>query len=460
MSRLKPPGWLCGVMSLLVPGLGQVVAGSHARGLFILSTLAAALASISWQQMPTLLIFVAFAWLWNALDAYRVAQGAPLMVLPIVVALLAVFYTVGWHVTEIEPSALFGRAGRVEPIVTGLLTPDFVTREQNIRQEQIPFEVNCSDNPPSTFTALADDAVLSLSTSCGSVGDAVRISGRGLWPDTEVELWWVNPMGQAQRLTQAGEPIVMPTDARGMFAAGVTVPQAVPLSHDTGDPQDHAVEIRQAQIVGGWQLSENGRLVLEKMSETIAIALVATTFAVVFAVPLSFVAASNLMRANPVTITLYYIVRTLMNITRSIESLIIAIIFVVWVGLGPFAGVMALTIHSIAALGKLYSEQVESIDPGPLEAMRAAGATWAQMVVYGVFPQVFPPFLAFSIYRWDINVRTSTILGFVGGGGIGFLIVQWQRLNQWEAIGAAFWTIVIIVSLLDFASAHARARLV
>jgi phosphonate transport system permease protein len=195
------------------------------------------------------------------------------------------------------------------------------------------------------------------------------------------------------------------------------------------------------------------------MGETVAIALVATTFSILFAIPLSFLAARNLMSGNPVMVAVYYIVRTLLNIVRSIESLIIAIIFVVWVGLGPFAGVMALTLHSIAALGKLYSEQVESIDFGPIEAIRSTGANWWQIVMYAVLPQVVPPFLAFTIYRWDINVRMSTILGFVGGGGIGFLIVQWQRLSQWQAIGAAFWSIMIVVAILDYVSAKARERI-
>ena len=196
------------------------------------------------------------------------------------------------------------------------------------------------------------------------------------------------------------------------------------------------------------------------MAETIAIALTATTFAIILAIPLSFVAARNLMSGNPVTLLVYYIIRTVLNIVRSVESLIIAIVFVVWVGLGPFAGVMALTVHSIAALGKLYSEQVENIEFGPIEAIRATGATWWQIVIYAVLPQVVPSFFAFTLYRWDINVRMSTILGFVGGGGIGFLIVQWQRLSQWPAIGAAFWSIMIIVALLDYVSAKARERLV
>jgi len=118
------------------------------------------------------------------------------------------------------------------------------------------------------------------------------------------------------------------------------------------------------------------------------------------------------------------VIRTILNIVRSIESLIIAIVFVIIVGLGPFAGVLAIAFHSVAALAKLYSEVIEGIDPGPIEAIRATGANWAQVVRYAVIPQIIPPFTAFTIYRWDINVRSSTIIGFVGGGGIGFYLVQ------------------------------------
>jgi phosphonate ABC transporter permease subunit PhnE len=156
----------------------------------------------------------------------------------------------------------------------------------------------------------------------------------------------------------------------------------------------------------------------------------------------------------------YSVVRTLMNIVRSIEPIIWGIVAVIWVGLGPFAGTFALTIHSVAALGKLYSEAIESIDPGPLEALQSTGANRLQTVVYAVIPQILPPFISFTIYRWDINVRMSTILGLVGGGGIGFILIQWMRLYQWEAVGIAVWLITITVAALDYVSSNIRERFV
>ncbi|MCK4804299.1 MAG: phosphonate ABC transporter, permease protein PhnE, partial [Spirochaetes bacterium] len=176
--------------------------------------------------------------------------------------------------------------------------------------------------------------------------------------------------------------------------------------------------------------------------------------------PISFLAARNLMAGSWITMSIYYLTRTILNIIRAIEPLIWALIAVVWVGLGPFAGIIALTIHSIASLGKLYSEAIENIDPGPIEAIQATGATWLQTIMYAVVPQMVPPFVSFSIYRWDINVRMSTIIGLVGGGGIGFLLVQYIRLLDYRSAGIAVWFIAITVAMLDYVSSEIRQRFV
>ena len=114
--------------------------------------------------------------------------------------------------------------------------------------------------------------------------------------------------------------------------------------------------------------------------------------------------------------------------------------------------------HSIAALGKLYSEAIESIDPGPVEAIQATGANWLQTVWYAVIPQIVPPFVSFTIYRWDINVRMSTVIGMVGGGGIGYLLIQWIRLLDYRSAGIAIWFIAITVAILDFVGSEIRNR--
>ena len=164
--------------------------------------------------------------------------------------------------------------------------------------------------------------------------------------------------------------------------------------------------------------------------------------------------------AVPTGLVVYYISRTILNILRAIEPLIMAIVFVVWVGIGPFAGVMALTLHTIAALGKLYSEQVENISQGPIEAVTATGANRLQTIIYAVVPQIVPPYIAFTIYRWDINVRMSTIIGFAGGGGIGFLLQQNLNLLKYRQASVQMIAIAIVVSTLDFISAKIRERIV
>ena len=156
----------------------------------------------------------------------------------------------------------------------------------------------------------------------------------------------------------------------------------------------------------------------------------------------------------------YYMSRTLFNTLRSIEPLVMVIVFVVWVGFGPFAGSLALSLHTAAALAKLYSEQVESVMSGPIEAIRATGATRMQTIIYGVVPQIVPPYLSFTMYRWDINVRMSTIIGFAGGGGIGFLLQQNINLLQYKDAAAQMLAIAIVVATMDWISARLRERLV
>ncbi|HEY5650450.1 MAG TPA: ABC transporter permease subunit [Acidimicrobiia bacterium] len=156
----------------------------------------------------------------------------------------------------------------------------------------------------------------------------------------------------------------------------------------------------------------------------------------------------------------YTVARTVFNTLRAIEPLVMAIVFVTWVGIGPFAGSLALTLHTAAALAKLYSEQVESISAGPIEAIRATGATRLQTIVYGVVPQIIPPYISFTMYRWDINVRMSTILGFVGGGGIGLILQQNVNLLQYRAAAVQMLFIAIVVASMDYLSSRLRRRLV
>jgi len=167
----------------------------------------------------------------------------------------------------------------------------------------------------------------------------------------------------------------------------------------------------------------------------------------------------DVQRPIPTGMFVYNTTRTILNVLRSIEPLIMVVAFAVWVGIGPFAGVMALALHTIASLGKLYSEQVENILAGPIEAVTATGANRLQTIVYAVIPQIVPPYIAFTIYRWDINVRMSTIIGFGGGGGIGFLVQQNLNLLKYHDAAVQMIAIAIVVATLDFASSKVRERI-
>ncbi len=164
-------------------------------------------------------------------------------------------------------------------------------------------------------------------------------------------------------------------------------------------------------------------------------------------------------RHFPIGFWIYTVTRSVLNIIRSIEPLIYVIVFAVWVGIGPFAGVLALTIHTVAALGKLFSEQVENISEGPIEAITATGANRLQMIVFAVIPQIIPPYIAFTLYRWDINVRFSTIIGFAGGGGIGFVLVQNINLLKYRQAAVMMIAIAVVVMTLDYISSKIRTRI-
>jgi len=189
--------------------------------------------------------------------------------------------------------------------------------------------------------------------------------------------------------------------------------------------------------------------------QTIEIALVGTGVAAALALPLGFAAARN--AAPP---WLFYAARLVLNAFRAVDTLVYALFFVAAVGLGPFPGVLAVVVYTATVLAKLYSEAIEAIDPGPVEAVRAAGARPLQVLRWGVLPQLLPQFLSFTLYRFETNIRAAAILGFVGAGGIGFYIQSYLRLLNYPAASTVLLVLVALVMMVDFASSRLRARLV
>jgi phosphonate transport system permease protein len=188
---------------------------------------------------------------------------------------------------------------------------------------------------------------------------------------------------------------------------------------------------------------------------TVEIALLGTTVSAALALPLGFLSARNV-----VTPPVFYPARAILNFFRSIDTLVYALVFVAAVGLGPFPGVLAVIAYTTTSLAKLYSEAIEGIERGPVDAITATGATRLQVLRFGVLPQVLPLFLSYVLYRLETNIRAATILGFVGAGGIGFYLQTYLRMIDYPAASTTLLVTVAMVLVIDTLSSRVRAKLV
>ena len=155
----------------------------------------------------------------------------------------------------------------------------------------------------------------------------------------------------------------------------------------------------------------------------------------------------------------YWAARTAMAVLRSVPEIVLAIIFIFAVGLGPFAGVLALGVHNGGVLGKLYAEALENVDPQPIEALQTTGARRFSIFLYGLLPQAFPQLLAYTLYRWEVNIRAATILGIIGGGGIGLKLHIAISLFLQNQLVVLIAVIFVLVTAVDFLSFYLRRRL-
>lgn len=190
--------------------------------------------------------------------------------------------------------------------------------------------------------------------------------------------------------------------------------------------------------------------------ETVQMALAGTFLALVAAFPLGFFAARN-TTPHP---AIYYGVRALLNLLRTIPDLALGLLFVAAVGLGAFAGTLALAIHTASVLGKLLSESVEGIDQGVVEAIRATGAGYTQVLSFAVLPQILPDLISFSLYRLETNIRAASVLGLIGAGGIGYLMNTSFRTFQYQEAAAIVLVLIALVMLVDYLSARLRTLVV
>lgn len=372
------------LLSLIIPGAGQVYENDRTRGVMIFGTAAALAGLIYWGLInfnvalvsldgivtSWLWPFLAAFWAWNVYDAHLQAQGKRASDQVGILLPALVLYIVAWQVTDIRLDRLLTRFGNALKIGNDIIHPDLFTHD-----------------------------------------------AAGNWVPSENFGYIFGSIGK----TTVPEILVRV----GLAKAGSTIPTF-----------------------------EAGKIV-----ETIALGLLSTIFSTILAIPLSFFAARNITSRFRGGMLVYFGMRTFFNIVRAVDTLIWGLIVVLWVGLGSFAGIIALTIHSVAALGKLFSEEVEHIDPGPIEAVTSTGANLLQTIRYAVIPQIVPSFLGYTLLRWDINMRAATIVGMVAGGGIGFFVVETLRKGAYDQYAAALWAIAILVMIVDFVSAKWRERI-
>ncbi len=597
------------VVAIAAPAMvDTVVTGEAAKKLYALTSLLTA-------------IVVAAIWAWSVYDAafVRGKERAP-NTTPFYLLLIVGILILGTRIVQINPEKAIREYKDTGVILSRIVWPWKVafdySESQLVAEAKVQAPCPPDAKPPAVNQPQEGKPWVVVTPTCGNLskrdskgkltyGTQLTIRGGGFVPNKKVHILWENPIGNAFTPRGFG-PTDIQTGPDGTFSTKLYIPDVTIPTFAQG-PQIHTLRVVQrgaAQFTG--KLSKEMKLALQAMLESIMMGLMATAVGIVLSVPLSFLAARNLMntlhtttqgfvggviglvggaylgklvgdwltpmfggleKAPILTFSVYVVlvlglailayrllsraldsaaerlpaglslaigiagmaligagvgyalgigyahgilgitrgaegaltaaphtallgaalgaalgafwawrlgtsskipigqmvyaaVRLTLNIGRSIEPLIWAIMGVIWVGPGPFAGFIALTIHSVAALGKLYSEAIESIDPGPIEALQATGATRLQTIVYAVVPQVLPPFTAFTLYRWDINVRMSTIIGLVGGGGIGFLLIQWIHQFQYEQAGLAVWLITITVATLDFVSASIREKMV
>lgn len=394
------------LFSFILPGLGQFLQKRRGRGLLIFLTTGILIFLISWSLVTQNIGKVQVAgfitswlwlplilfWVWNILDARPLKAEQTFSVLPALLFAAIIIYVIAWQVTGVRLDRLVTRFGDARVVATNLLNPDVITISIN-GQDQI-----CAWKCMSEY-----------------IGD--KLAGRTPQGVIRLSENFLNLMGRNKLLPAS----------RWQVRLGLAEPGT-----------------KTNQFVAG------------TLIETIAMGLLATLFSTILAIPVSFLAAHNIMSRLPGGTAIYYVMRGILNAVRAIDTIIWGIIIITWVGLGSFAGVIALTIHSVAALAKLFSEEIEHIDPGPVEAVTATGANLVQTISHAVIPQVVPSFLSYTLLRWDINMRMATVVGFVAGGGIGFMVVETVRMGGYQQYGTILWAVAVVIVIVDAISAKWR----
>lgn len=195
---------------------------------------------------------------------------------------------------------------------------------------------------------------------------------------------------------------------------------------------------------------------LRGLLETFAIAVIGTFIAAIICIPFAFLGAQNLIKIRPVT----GITKFILSVIRVFPEIVMALIFIKAVGPGSFSGVLALGIHSVGMLGKLFVEDIERLDFTSVEALKASGANKTKTLIFAVIPQILPSFLSLVLYRFELNLRSASILGLIGAGGIGTPLIFALQTRSWDRVGIILIGLVIMVAIVDLISGAIRKRIV
>lgn len=274
-------------------------------------------------------------------------------------------------------------------------------------------------------------------------GTALDVAPRAARSDTRQE---AGPSGNIGRRIVA---ILIGLVVAGVIAQSFYVVQARPEDLITG--AHGMADLLYRAMPPAW--SEFGDILWPSL-ETIDLAIFGTVFGVLMALPLAVLAASNVSPARP----LYFLARGVIALTRSVPDLVWALLFVTAVGLGPFPGALALSVHSIGMLGRLFSEVIEDMDFGPVEALTLTGASRLQVFTHAVVPGVLPSLLGIGLYRFDENLRSSLVLGFVGAGGLGFRLLTAMNLFQYRTVSLLLIATFVLVMAAERGSALLRRQ--
>ena len=319
-SRRGRSPFLTIIFSIFVPGVGQIYLGERSRGFTILISEVVTLVTTFWYHVPIWYLVPAFIWLWNIWDAYSLIKGFKKSLIAVIGVMLIMGYGIGWQVTEIDLSAFTRNLDRAASILVPMFHPDFATRRETSNSGWVPIEVPCGPNPPQATNTI-NGITLTLNNNCSTPRGELTLQASGLWPDTQTLIYWSTPIGDELPLGKGhATPLYINSDSQGNLSATIQVPPtALSAAPDPTLPLEHRVYVKQTSLLPGYQLSKNGSYLIQGIQETIFLALMSTTFGALIAIPIGFLAARNLMSSNAFTLGVYFIVRTILNIVRSIE---------------------------------------------------------------------------------------------------------------------------------------------